>query len=269
MNGRLTVLLLAGARGPDDPVARASGVASKALAPVGGMPMLDRVVETLQRQSRIGRILLVADTNPAAAEAFGKMGQRAGVELLRQGPSPAATVEAILAGLTADSYPLLLTTADHPLLSDAMIDSLLALTPHDADIGVGLADANTVMAAWPQSIRTVTKLGGVGYCGCNLFLLRSPRAAGAVRFWRHMERNRKKPWRLVAAAGLPTLWRYLTGRLDLAGAFERLSTLTGATVRAVLLPQPEAAIDVDKPEDLVLVERILAQRGSPQVPPGR
>jgi GTP:adenosylcobinamide-phosphate guanylyltransferase len=82
----------------------------------------------------------------------------------------------------------------------------------------------------------------------------------AVRFWRGMERNRKKPWRLMAAAGLPTLYRYLRGRLDLAAAFERLSVVSGARVRPVLLAQPEAAIDVDKPEDLALVERILAER---------
>jgi GTP:adenosylcobinamide-phosphate guanylyltransferase len=262
MNGRLTVLLLAGSRGPDDPVARARGVPSKALAPIGGMPMLDRVVETLQRQSRIGRILLVADTNPDAAPAFAKMGQRAGVEIVKQGASPASTVEGILAGLTADSYPLLVTTADHPLLSEDMIVSLIEQTPRDADISVGLADAASVMEAWPQSIRTVTKLGGVGYCGCNLFLLQTPRAMGVVRFWRHMERNRKKPWRLIAAAGIPTLWRYLRGTLDLIAAFNRLSRITGAVVHPVLLPQPEAAIDVDKPEDIALVELILERRSN-------
>ena len=262
MNGRLTVLLLAGSRGPDDPVARARNVPSKALAPVGGVPMLDRVVEMLQRQSRIGRILLVIDTNPDAAVAFAKLGQRAGVDILRQGASPASTVEGILTGLTADSYPLLVTTADHPLLTEGMIVSLLEKTPPDADISVGLADAASVMAAWPQSIRTVTKLGGIGYCGCNLFLLQTPRAIGAVRFWRQMERNRKKPWRLIAAAGVPTLWRYLRGTLDLTAAFDRLSKITGAKVRPVLLPQPEAAIDVDKPEDIVLVELILERRAA-------
>jgi GTP:adenosylcobinamide-phosphate guanylyltransferase len=260
MNGRLTVLLLAGSRGPGDPVARATGVPAKALAPVGGRPMIERVIETLQRQSQVGRILIVADDDPAAAPAFATLAKRAGVELLPQDSSPAATVTRVLGRLAAADYPLLLTTADHPLLSAAMIESLIAQAPADADVAVALADAAAVLRAWPESIRTVLRLGGAGFCGCNLFLLRTPAAMEAVRFWRGMERNRKKPWRLMAAAGLPTLYRYLRGRLDLAAAFERLSTVSGARVRPVLLPQPEAAIDVDKPEDLALVERILAER---------
>src|SRR5690606_5022747 len=81
MNGRLTVLLLAGSRGPEDPVARMTGVPAKALAPVNGRPMIDRVIDTLQRQTRIGAIRVVADRNPAAAPAFAQLAKRAGVEL--------------------------------------------------------------------------------------------------------------------------------------------------------------------------------------------
>ena len=37
---RFTALVLAGSRGAADPVAQAAGVAHKALAPVGGIPMI-------------------------------------------------------------------------------------------------------------------------------------------------------------------------------------------------------------------------------------
>jgi hypothetical protein len=40
-----------------------------------------------------------------------------------------------------------------------------------------------------------------------------------------------------------------------------LSAKAGAVVRAIELPYPEAAIDVDKSADLALVEQIMAQRG--------
>jgi CTP:molybdopterin cytidylyltransferase MocA len=75
-----------------------------------------------------------------------------------------------------------------------------------------------------------------------------------------MERHRKRPWRLVAAIGPLTLLRFLAGRLTLDAALRRLSRIVGATVRAVDMPFAEAAIDVDKPADLALAERILAQR---------
>src|SRR3546814_7084049 len=44
---RFTVLVLAGDRGPQDPVSQAAGVAHKCLAPVAGRTMLERVVTAL------------------------------------------------------------------------------------------------------------------------------------------------------------------------------------------------------------------------------
>ncbi|MGH6914095.1 MAG: spore coat biosynthesis protein F, partial [Geminicoccales bacterium] len=62
-----TALVLAGSRGPDDPVARARGVAHKCLAPVAGVPMLVRVALTLAACPSVGRIR-VALEDPALLE---------------------------------------------------------------------------------------------------------------------------------------------------------------------------------------------------------
>ena len=43
---------------------------------------------------------------------------------------------------------------------------------------------------------------------------------------------------------------------------ERVSRAMGVRVRAVPLPMPEAAIDVDRESDLALVTRILRERGA-------
>jgi hypothetical protein len=75
-----------------------------------------------------------------------------------------------------------------------------------------------------------------------------------------MERHRKRPWRLIAAIGPLTLLRFLLGLLDLRDAERLLSRRTGAAIRIVEMPFAEAAIDVDKPADLVLAEKILRDR---------
>ena len=49
-----------------------------------------------------------------------------------------------------------------------------------------------------------------------------------------------------------------TGRLSLEQAFAHVSGKLGAQIQPVMLPYAEAAVDVDKPEDKELVERILA-----------
>ena len=78
--------------------------------------------------------------------------------------------------------------------------------------------------------------------------------------WRRVEQERKRPWRLVRAFGWQPLLAYLLGRLTLDDAMARASGFIGARLAAVVLPHPEAAIDVDKPADLDLVETILARR---------
>ncbi|MBY0400014.1 MobA-like NTP transferase domain containing protein, partial [Myxococcota bacterium] len=56
------------------------------------------------------------------------------------------------------------------------------------------------------------------------------------------------------------LARFLMRRLTLREAFEQVSRVLGIKAEAIPLPQAEAAVDVDKQDDLILVRRILAER---------
>jgi GTP:adenosylcobinamide-phosphate guanylyltransferase len=259
---RFTALVLAGSRGPDDPVARHAGQTHKALVPVAGVPMLLRVLHTLRQSPCIGRLALCIDRpaleqlrNPAAAELLFDL------RIVEPGATPSMSVRRAIEELP-DALPLLVTTADHALLTPAMVEHFCAAVPAEADVAVALATATVIRRAYPDSVRTYYRFGGEGYSGCNLFLLRGPAAVKVAAFWSEMERHRKRPWRLVAAIGPFTLLRFLLGALSLEAAMRRLSRIVGATVRAVEMPFAEAAIDVDKPADLTLAERILAQRGA-------
>ena len=258
---RLMALILAGSRGPDDPVARHAGHTHKALVPVAGVPMLLRVVRTLRQAPCVGRLALCIDQ--AALEQLRDSAAAAllsDVRIIAPGASPSASVRRAIEEL-ADALPLLVTTADHALLTAAMVEHFCAAAPANADVAVALATATTIQRAYPESVRTYYRFGGEGYSGCNLFLMRGPAAMKVAAFWSEMERYRKRPWRLVAAVGPLTLLRFLLGALSLEQAMRRLSTIIGATVGVVEMPFAEAAIDVDKPADFILAERILAQRG--------
>ena len=61
-----TALVLAGDRTPDDPVARAAGVPCKALALVGGRPMVSRVLDAL------GTVSAASITRPRGRKAHGE-----------------------------------------------------------------------------------------------------------------------------------------------------------------------------------------------------
>src|SRR3546814_10894896 len=84
-----------------------------------------------------------------------------------------------------------------------------------------------------------------------------PDGLAAIRFWIRVEQDRKSPWRLARAFGPSTLLLFLARRLTLAAAMRRVSRIVGTQAEAVSMPFAEAAMDVDKPADLVIAEEIL------------
>ena len=251
---RYTALLLAGSRPGGDPFAEANGVKAKALIPVAGEPMIARPVWALLGNANVDRVRVLAQDGPLLAPALPR-NKRLTVEA--SGATIAATLEAILAD-PATGYPLLVTTADHALLDGAMIDDFCARAA-GSDVAIGLVERGPLMARLPQTKRTWIGFRGGAYSGANLFALSSPKAARAVALWREVEQDRKKGWKLLSALGVPGLLGLMRLR-TLDQVLAAMGGKLGMTIRAVEMINPLAAVDVDKPADLVLVEAILARR---------
>ena len=250
------VLVLAGARAAGDPLCDAEGVASKAVIDIVGQPMLSRVLRALGA-SRANAPAWVLGLDGAALEiaADGIPCQ----PLASEGRGPASSLIRALEGPI--STPLLVTTCDHALLTPAMVDSFLAQSmASGADMTVGFAERSVIEAEYPETKRTYLRLGGAQLSGCNLFYLASPAALEVIRFWQSAEQDRKKPWRIAWRFGPLTALRILMSRAGPDAVFALLSRQLGARVSPVTLEFAEAAIDVDKPGDLVLVREILTAR---------
>ncbi|MDX1710737.1 MAG: nucleotidyltransferase family protein [Rhodovibrionaceae bacterium] len=259
--GAATALVLAGSRGPGDPVARAAGVGHKALAPVAGRPMILRVLDALEQSGEVGPIAVVieAGADLSSVPELATMFDEGRLLRFDAASGPAASVAEALKRLDTQA-PVLVTTADHPLLSPQMIAEVLRGAPREAAVTVAVTPAEVVRGCYPGSVRTFYRFGKDAVSGCNLFVLRGHEARRAVAFWQTIEGARKRPWRMVAALGPVTLAAFLAGRLSLEGALARLSRRLGVPLGVVRLAIAEAAIDVDRPEDLALVERILTER---------
>ena len=257
----MNALILAGSRGPDDLMAKAAGVSHKALLPVAGVPMLLRVVEAVRTTPGIDRVHVCIEDARVVLQVpeLEALHRAHALEIVPAAESPAASVAAALRRIDL-SRPLLITTGDHPLLTPAILLRFVESAPKDCDLAVALAPADVVAAAYPGAIRTFHRLGKRRFSGCNLFLVRSPRAARVADFWRRMEAHRKRPLRLIWEVGPLALFRIVLGLMNAEQAFGYLSRKAGATIRHVELPIADAAVDVDKPADLELVERIFAGR---------
>ena len=259
---KFSAVVLAADRGPDDPVAKAAGVRCKSLTPVGGKPMVCRVLDALTASQVVSTYILcgppksVVDQEPELRTliASGR------VQWFENQATPSSSAFHVLQTLP-DESPVLLTTADHALLSARIVDFFCSeAQATDCDVVAGVARHEAVTAAYPQTRRTATRLEDGAYCGCNLFAFLTPRARLAADFWRRVENQRKNPLRVIRVLGWSAILRYLMGRLSLNDALGRISRRLGFKAGAVILPCPEAAIDVDSVGDWQLVENIVSSR---------
>lgn len=261
--GPRTAVVLAGRRSGDDPLARAAGAPHRALLEIEGEPMLLRVVRRLLARPGLERVIVNIDA-PELLEAIPEIvtaRDTGRLEILRSTDSPSLSVLESLDQAGLEKGPVLVTTADHALLDDAMLDRFLnESNASDAALTLALVPSAVIRARFPEARRTYLRFSDEAYSGANLFFFRRPEARAAALFWRHIENERKHPWRLARAFGWTNLLRFVLRRLDLAGAFVRASQVIGVPIRAIALPIAEAAVDVDKIEDLELVRRILAAR---------
>jgi 2-phospho-L-lactate guanylyltransferase (CobY/MobA/RfbA family) len=260
-----TALVLAGRRGASDEFADALTAADAAphhaLLDVGGEPMLLRVVRVLRDCREIGRIVVCID-EPSALDAVPELAQwlaDGSLECRTALDSPSRSVSDLLRNV-APGERALVVAADHALLTPEMVSHITRADSEGADMLVAVVTSDVIRARYPDTKRTWLKFRDVWISGANLFAFLTPEAERAAEFWVRAERFRKQPWKLVSAFGPGALFAFLFRRLDLDDAFVRVSRTVGARVRAVRMPWAEAAIDVDRPADLVLVNRILAER---------
>ena len=259
---RYGALVLAGRRGPDDPLADAAGAEHRALIEVGGVPSLQRVVDTLLSSGRISRVVVSIDVPELLDYVPGleALTHSAKTRLIR---SSGSLSRSVLEGLDEFSpgEAVLVTTADHALLTHEMLEQVLTgAEASGADFCLAMVPETILRASFPDSQRTYLPMRGERYSGANLFLFRTQGSRRAAEFWRRAEAFRKQPWRLVSFFGLGSLVLFMFRRLDLASAMQRVSRVIGAHVHAVELSIAEAAIDVDSIPDWKLANEIVAAR---------
>jgi CTP:molybdopterin cytidylyltransferase MocA len=265
--GEWTAIVLAGRRPGEDGFAAAHGVTAKALIPVGGEPMLGRVARTLLASPSVGRIVVLAqDAETLLAGDLAWMADEPRIDTAEAGEGISTSIGR-LAGTDAAPWPVLVTTADHPLLRPEMVETFIA-GAEGADSAFAMVERGVVEGLHPDTKRTWLKAADGHYSGANLFALMTPASKLGTDFWARAEKDRKNPLKLLRYLGPVMFLRALTRTISLREAAERGGRKAGIRLKAVTLPFAEAAIDVDKPADLELVERILAARAeSPAASP--
>lgn len=252
MSNVVTAILLAGSRPGRDPLLDGSGATAKALLPVGGAPMMSHPLAALRGTPEIGRVIVYAN-DPGVVSEVSDSARPA--ELRPAETSIARTIERALHEFDG---PLLVTTADHVLLTSAMLRHFVARS-QGCDIAAAMVERGVVERAGHNTQRTWLSFRGGKWSGANLFWLSGPACLPLIRLWSGIEQDRKKGRKIIAAFGVVNA---LAAALRLATIHQlarRVGRRFGLDARIVAMPQAEACIDADKPDDVALIERILAE----------
>jgi GTP:adenosylcobinamide-phosphate guanylyltransferase len=250
-----TAIVLAGQRPGRDALASHFGETYKALVNVGGEAMVTRVVRTLSRVPGIGRIVVLAQ-DPVALQAAVVAGGDAAILASSSGISESIRR---IAGTSDAPWPVLITTADHPLLTPEMVSAFVA-DSGGCDLAIAMVERSVMRAAYPDNQRTWLRFGDGSWSGANLFALNSAATAAALDLWAQAEKDRKKAWRLFLHFGPWLALRALTRTIGLGEALRQAGKRLGLTARLVPMADADAAIDVDKVSDHAQAEQILAAR---------
>lgn len=254
LQAQWTCIVLAGQRPGPDMLAQHFALERKALVLVRGEPMICHVVRTLHLSPHIGKIVILSQDVEHLRSAVDAAG---GAILVESQNSISLSIKA-QAETLGFSSPLLVTTADHPLLTVEMIDEFVRNA--GGDLAVAMVERQTMLKQFPDAQRTWLRFSDGAWSGANLFALMTQKSLFALDLWADAEQDRKKAWRLFLHFGLRLAMRALTRTIGLHQAIERAGKRLGLDARLVPMSDPVAAIDVDKLSDHLLAEKILKAR---------
>lgn len=251
---QMPVAVLAGG-GLDDKVAKAAGAPCKALADVGGQPLVTWVIDALRGAELVSEFVVIQGPTRPLSEQLSDSARLA----TAQGPAILDTFYAAAEALP-QSERILCVTADLPLLTSEAIDDFIgSCLPLQAEVSYAIVAADEVERAMPGRGKTVARLregrftGGGAGCLSRRFILEHG-ATIARTFAR-----RKNPLGMLQMFGWGFVARLALGRLSVADLERRASEMLGCTLQAVISEHPGLAFDVDDADDLELARRYVGQ----------
>lgn len=218
---------------------------------IHGKPMVNYVIEALQKTESIEKIVAAAP-----ADLQNLLPER--VSFVPSGASLVDNVFLAAEALQGRNNKILLVTADIPLIHAEAIDDFLARCGElQGEIFYPIISQEANEQVYPEAVRTYFSLKEGTFTGGNI-LLATPEAINNSRWiMDEVISKRKHPWKLFRLLGFWFIIKFLTKRLTLQEVEKQASEILGYTGVAIISPYPELGTDVDKPSDLALATKML------------
>ena len=246
------VVLAGGKNSPE--MTAATGAENRALTPIGTRSMLEYVVAALTDTPSVGRIFVVGDV-PQSDRYAAVTGQE-------------TLLDNLMAGLTAvgDQERVLISTSDIPFVTPQSLEDFIGrASATDADLCCSYVPLAACTQKYPEMKRTAIMLAEGRFTLGNVMLVRPRFLVNHQEAITQAYAARKSPVQIARLLGLGLLLRLLGSQIvsprllatsALEDAVSRL--LDGGRVVGICSAYPEIGTDVDKPEDVAIARRILA-----------
>ena len=255
----MRMIVLAGQNaGLPDPLAERFAQKHRSLIPLAGQPMIAHVLHTALHHPRITSLAICVEQEAFEPvwDVLTSLPGRGSVALVAARDELADSVRDAASGWDG---PLLVTTADHALLSSAAIDAV-AEALADADATLTLAPRHAVQAAHRAASCSFLSFRDGEYAACDIYGVAGVHALHAVEVFRGSGRFDAMASRIRRACGSLGLL-LLGGRLlTLSGALALASRRMGLKLAAVVLADGSQAIDVDDDRSYAIARDLLEDR---------
>ena len=251
-------VILAGDRGPSDPVANVANVSGKALVKFNGVTQIEQIVKLLHDAECINELYVLGPSQECLnqCEEVRLMYKDYGVNYLppQLGPSSSA----LLGVQTSACFPTLVITSDLPLLKAEFIENYCKkVMKLDVDFVVGAVEHSCIKNLLPELKKTKYRFSDSEVCFANVFAVLTPLGMKAIKYWQDVEQSRKNPLAVIRKIDWWSVLQYKLGRLSVAQASQKLSDKLDANLNIEMFAVPELAIDVDSAHDYIILKKYI------------
>ena len=180
------LIILAGRRDRRDAFLHMHNVDSKGLIPMNGQPLISYVMDAAQNADICRSIVIIGETDLFID--FMLTEGRENIHLVEPEDTIVDSLEKAFAFLAKhyedDFKPVLVTTADHPLLNAGILtDFYTQSVQSQAEATFGFTFLHDVLRSYPKTMRTKLAFKDGMISGCNLFFFGTKNALSLPAFW--------------------------------------------------------------------------------------
>jgi GTP:adenosylcobinamide-phosphate guanylyltransferase len=252
------ILTAGGIPEPGDPLYEYTQGEPKATLDIAGKPMIQWVVDALDRATLVDKIIIVGLTDGK------RLNCSKAITLL---PSHGDLLKNLHAGISKEreinpeASHVLSVSSDIPAITPEMVNWTIETSlQSDVDVVYNVITRQVMEARFPSSNRSYVRLKDVEVCGGDMNVIRTLTVTSNEDLWERIVASRKNALRQASLIGYDTLLLLLLRRITLEQGAQKVTKRLKITGRAVLCPYAEIGMDVDKPHQLEIMRADLEKR---------